>query len=150
MPTTTWVPQTKLRDITAQPGITKAVPNNTSPSRSHTLILYNADEVEPCQQDHESVQPCPTPRKYTLCKRAVNIMNSVICEESPNVTSISSPPKHINKYSSTLKHIVVQESFKHEMYTPKGMIIGAITDPKTGKQLEYQDLVQDTHYKAVW
>eukprot|EP00957_Ditylum_brightwellii_P069291 5260180-Ditylum_brightwellii.AAC.1 len=30
------------------------------------------------------------------------------------------------------------------------MFVGTITDPKTGKQLDYQDLVQDTQYKAVW
>eukprot|EP00957_Ditylum_brightwellii_P088585 6747557-Ditylum_brightwellii.AAC.1 len=30
------------------------------------------------------------------------------------------------------------------------MSVGAITDLKTGKQLEYRDLVRDTRYKAVW
>eukprot|EP00957_Ditylum_brightwellii_P210155 15364621-Ditylum_brightwellii.AAC.2 len=30
------------------------------------------------------------------------------------------------------------------------MFVSAITDPETGKQLEYQDLVQDIQYKAVW
>eukprot|EP00957_Ditylum_brightwellii_P004350 330123-Ditylum_brightwellii.AAC.1 len=58
--------------------------------------------------------------------------------------SVSSPPKHINKYTAAIKHLVAQESFKQEMYTSKGMFVRAITDPKTGKQLEYQDLVQDT------
>eukprot|EP00957_Ditylum_brightwellii_P033688 2553309-Ditylum_brightwellii.AAC.1 len=36
------------------------------------------------------------------------------------------------------------------MYTPKGMCVGAITDPKTGKQLEYRYLVRDERYKALW
>eukprot|EP00957_Ditylum_brightwellii_P061190 4643231-Ditylum_brightwellii.AAC.1 len=30
------------------------------------------------------------------------------------------------------------------------MFVGAITNPETGKQLEYQDLVQDAGYKEVW
>eukprot|EP00957_Ditylum_brightwellii_P210154 15364621-Ditylum_brightwellii.AAC.1 len=47
MLTTAWVPQKKLRDITAQPATTKSVPNNTPPSRSPALIPYNEDEVEP-------------------------------------------------------------------------------------------------------
>eukprot|EP00957_Ditylum_brightwellii_P178105 13565758-Ditylum_brightwellii.AAC.1 len=36
------------------------------------------------------------------------------------------------------------------MYMPKGIFVGAITDPVTGKQLEYQDLVRNTRCKAVW
>eukprot|EP00957_Ditylum_brightwellii_P081292 6183973-Ditylum_brightwellii.AAC.1 len=36
------------------------------------------------------------------------------------------------------------------MYMPKGMFVGAITDPETGKQLEYRHLVSDKQYKAVW
>eukprot|EP00957_Ditylum_brightwellii_P053680 4067354-Ditylum_brightwellii.AAC.1 len=30
------------------------------------------------------------------------------------------------------------------------MFVDAITDPKTGKQLEYRHLVMDEQYKAVW
>eukprot|EP00957_Ditylum_brightwellii_P124671 9502284-Ditylum_brightwellii.AAC.1 len=36
------------------------------------------------------------------------------------------------------------------MYTPTGMFVGAITDPETGKQLGYHDLVSDARYKVVW
>eukprot|EP00957_Ditylum_brightwellii_P036317 2750528-Ditylum_brightwellii.AAC.1 len=118
--------------------------------RSPALIPCDEDEVELPQQDHDALTPCPAPQKYNLREQAVHIINLVIFEESPNVTSVARSPKHINKYTTALKHIILNEKFNSEMYTPKGMFVGAITAPETGKQLEYGHLVKDKRYMAVW
>eukprot|EP00957_Ditylum_brightwellii_P102228 7793163-Ditylum_brightwellii.AAC.1 len=94
---------------TTAPAKTKAMPNNTPQRRSPAIIPCDEDEVEPTQQDHELVMPCPMPRRYNLWKQAV--------------------------------HIIKSEALKREMYMPRGMFVGAITNPDTGKQLEYRDLV---------
>eukprot|EP00957_Ditylum_brightwellii_P092971 7079033-Ditylum_brightwellii.AAC.1 len=128
----------------------KGKPNNTPPRQSPALIQYEEDEVELPQQDHDLVMPCPAQQKHNLQEQAVHIINSVIFEQSPDVTSIAQSPKHINKYTDTLKHIIIKEAFKSEIYMPKGMFVGTITDPETGKQLEYRYLVRDERYKVVW
>eukprot|EP00957_Ditylum_brightwellii_P132800 10126056-Ditylum_brightwellii.AAC.1 len=135
------VPQRNPSQTAEQSGTTKAVPTNALPNRSLALIPCYEDEVEPIQQE---------PEPYNFRDRAVHIINTVIFEESPNITSAARPPKHINKYTKALKHLVLTEAFECEMYTQTGMFVSTITDPETGKQLEYCDLVSDARYKAVW
>jgi hypothetical protein len=129
------------------------VPGSTPlPTGRHPhLIPYDEDEIETTTAPN-IVEPMRTAsaRPYNLRNRAVNIINSVIFEETPNVTSTNTPPKHIGKYTEALKSIVLNEAFKAEMYAPKGLFAGAVVDPDTGKQMEYRDLIKHDKYREVW
>eukprot|EP00957_Ditylum_brightwellii_P112989 8615853-Ditylum_brightwellii.AAC.1 len=91
-----------------------------------------------------SVQPAAAPRRYNLQERATHIINSVIIEETPNVTSTTLPPKHIGQYTEAMKHLIRTE------HSPNGMFAGAVIDPDTGKMLKYRDLTKHKKYKEVW
>eukprot|EP00957_Ditylum_brightwellii_P074250 5641877-Ditylum_brightwellii.AAC.1 len=81
------------------------------------------------------VQPMQAPWQYNLRERATHIINLVIIEETPNVTSTTLPPKHIVKYTEALKHLLSTEAFKMVLHSPNGMFAGAIINPETEKML---------------
>lgn len=125
------IPQRNPNQIKPPP----SPPTNNMPNNSPVLIPCDDDEVEP-QLYNDDGHPIQAPRQaYQLRNRAVNIINSTIIEETPNVKGTTHDPKHVGKYTEAIQFIAINEAFKRELYSPTGLFAGAIIDPDTGKQL---------------
>jgi hypothetical protein len=142
-------PTSKKQEI-SQNGNQNTLPTTTSiiPSNSPALIPYENDEIEPMINEEETIIAPRT--KYNLRNRKVNIINSAIIDESPNVQSSLHEPKHIGKYGEALKFLISNEANNSALHSPTGLFAGAIVDPETGKQLEYRDLIKNAKYEKTW
>eukprot|EP00957_Ditylum_brightwellii_P183661 13989633-Ditylum_brightwellii.AAC.1 len=114
------------------------------PTNSPALIPFEEDEIDSPTPVEEIIQPVAAQRRYNLWERATHIINSVIIEETPNVTSSKLPPKHIGQYSEAIQHLLHTEHASDQIFA------GAVIDPDTGKMLEYRDLIRHEKYKEVW
>eukprot|EP00957_Ditylum_brightwellii_P207236 15352093-Ditylum_brightwellii.AAC.1 len=134
-----------------QPVTTKEpIPTNPILSCYPALILCQLDKIEQPAINEAPKIPIAPPRHYNLREKATHIINSVIFEESPNVQNAVGTPKHIAKYTTALKHLLVTEAYKAEMHAPTGMFAGSIIDPETSHQLQYKDSIQQDKYCNVW
>eukprot|EP00957_Ditylum_brightwellii_P197784 15067493-Ditylum_brightwellii.AAC.1 len=130
-------------------------PNQAMTAKTPSVVPTNRPALIPCEDDEidqptpmeDCVQPTLAPRQCNLRERATHIINLVIIEETPNVTSTTSPPKHIGKYTEAMKHLLITGTFKTELHLPNGMFAGAVINPDTGKMLEYRDLIKHKKYK---
>eukprot|EP00957_Ditylum_brightwellii_P130075 9921324-Ditylum_brightwellii.AAC.1 len=44
----------------------------------------------------------------------------------------------------------IKEAYKSKMYSPIGMLAGAVVGDETEKALEYQDLIHHEKYRKTW
>eukprot|EP00957_Ditylum_brightwellii_P101034 7700438-Ditylum_brightwellii.AAC.1 len=83
------------------------------------------------------------PTQYNLWMRATHVINSLILEETPNVTSKTAEPVHQGWFNIAAKLLQM-----NEMGTPFDMFAGAIIDEETDKAMEYCDLITNKKYRA--
>ena len=142
-------PQQRVEQATTSPPTT----SNRGP---HVHLIPNDDDEKPVQKrEHEPEQQSTSlsqenQHKYNLRSRAANIINSVIIEETKNVTSTNSNPVHHAGFGQSAKHLLLEESKQQHAYSSEGGHINAILDETTGKTLEYKQLRQMKKYKSVW
>eukprot|EP00957_Ditylum_brightwellii_P139791 10652277-Ditylum_brightwellii.AAC.1 len=92
----------------------------------------------------------PPPPRYNLCMCANDSINSIIFKKTPNVQQTAHDPVHQGRYSIATMMMQIKGTYKSKMYSPIGMLAGALVGDDTGKALEYQDSIHHEKYRKMW